>query len=70
MAFAKPWLIQIVRNRLVEKRILDPTFFLEEFLEYSSVWIDSNSSWLEAGCKRPTALCGRQGVIPNFSFRV
>jgi hypothetical protein len=70
MAFAKPWLIRIVRARLVEKQILDASFFPEDLLEYSSVWIDSNSSWLEAGCKRPTELCGRQGVIPNFSLSV
>jgi hypothetical protein len=62
MAFAKPWLIFIVRDRLVEKQILNPSFFPKDDLEYSSVWIDSNSSWLEAGCIRPTELCGQQGV--------
>jgi hypothetical protein len=45
-------------------------FFPEDFLEYSSVWIDTNSSWLEAGRKRPTELCGRQRVTPNFSLSI
>ena len=31
-------------------------FFKTEFLPYSSVWIDSNSSWMEIGCPRPTEI--------------
>jgi hypothetical protein len=44
------------------RHILDPKYFKEEALPYSSVWIDSNSSWKEIGCERPTHMCGRQGV--------
>ncbi len=31
-------------------------FFEAEFLPHSSVWIDSNSSWMEIGCPRPTGI--------------
>lgn len=62
MAFAPHWMIQIVHYRLVLRKILDPIYFKEEYLQYSSVWIDSNTSWKEAGQKRPSELCGRQGV--------
>jgi len=62
MAFAPHWLIEIVYERLVKRQILDPNFFKKEFLHYSSVWIDSNTSWIEAGQKKPSELCGRQGV--------
>lgn len=62
MAFVPDWIINIVHDRLVQRRILNPIFFKKEFLPYSSVWIDSNTSWLESGQKRPTELCGRQGV--------
>ena len=62
MAFVPDWIVDIVHDRLVQRRILDPSFFKKEFLPYSSVWIDSNTSWIEAGQKRPSELCGRQGV--------
>ena len=62
MAFAKPWLIAIVRARLVTKNILNASFFPDEYLKYSAVWIDSNSSWKEADCIMPTQLCGQQGL--------
>ena len=62
MAFAPHWLIKIVHERFVRRKILDPNVFMEKYLQYSSVWIDSNTSWMEAGQKRPSELCGRQGV--------
>jgi hypothetical protein len=62
MAFAPHWLITIVHDRLVARKILDPIYFKKEFLPYSSVWIDSNTSWMECGQRRPSELCGRQGV--------
>lgn len=62
MAFAPYWIIQIVYHRMKLRKILDPNYFKEEYLQYSSVWIDSNTSWMEAGQKRPIELCGRQGV--------
>ena len=49
MAFVPDWIINIVHDRLVQRRILDPIFFKKEFLPYSSVWIESNTSWLESG---------------------
>jgi hypothetical protein len=62
MAFAPHWMVKIVHERFVRRKILDPNYFKEEFLHYSSVWIDSNTSWMEAGQKRPSEVCGRQGV--------
>jgi len=62
MAFAPDRLIDIVHDRLVQRQILDPKLFKEEFLPYSSVWIDSNTSWIETGQARPKELCGQQGV--------
>ena len=62
MAFAKSWIVEIMFSRLQEKGILAKELFKTEFLPYSSVWIDSNSSWMEIGCQRPTEMCGRQGV--------
>jgi hypothetical protein len=52
--------MNFVRDRLVQRKILDPSLFKKDFLPYSSVWIDSNTGWLESGQKRPTELCGRQ----------
>jgi hypothetical protein len=68
MAFAPDWIVNIVYDRLVARQILDPIFFKKEFLPYSSVWIDSNTSWIEAGQKRPSEVCGRQGVSYPFCF--
>jgi hypothetical protein len=62
MAFSRTWLVSVVYSRMVTRHILDPEYFKEEALPYSSVWIDSNSSWKEIGCERPTHMCGRQGV--------
>jgi hypothetical protein len=62
MAFAKSWIVEIIFSRLQEKGILARDFFKKESLPYSSVWIDSNSSWIEIGCEKPTHMCGRQGV--------
>ena len=62
MAFAKSWIVEIMFSRLQEKGILASDFFKKEALPYSSVWIDSISSWMEIGCQRPTEMCGRQGV--------
>jgi len=62
MAFAPDWLINIVHDRLVQRRILDPKYFKKEFLPFSSVWIDSNTSWIETGQPPPKELCGQQGV--------
>jgi hypothetical protein len=62
MAFAKSWIVEILFLRLQIKGILSAEFFKKEALPYSSVWIDSNSSWMEIGCQRPTEMCGRQGV--------
>jgi len=68
MAFAPNWIIEIVYHRMILRKILDPNYFKEEYLRYSSVWIDSNTSWMEAGQPRPSELCGRQGV--RFFIRV
>jgi hypothetical protein len=54
MAFAKSWIVEIMFVRLQEKGILARDFLKKESLPYSSVWIDSNSSWMEIGCQRPT----------------
>jgi len=62
MAFAPTWLIEIIHDRLVQRNILNPHFFKKEYIPYSSVWIDSNTSWKETGQKKPTEVCGRQGV--------
>jgi hypothetical protein len=62
MAFAPTWLIEIIHDRLVQRNILNPLFFKKEYIPYSSVWIDSNTSWKESGQKKPTEVCGRQGV--------
>jgi hypothetical protein len=62
MAFCKPWIVEIFRERLVKKGILDPEFFKQEALPYSAVWIDANSSWQECGNAAPSQLCGRQKV--------
>jgi hypothetical protein len=62
MAFAPTWLIEIIHDRLVKRKILNPHFFKKEYIPYSSVWIDSNTSWKESGQKKPTEVCGRQGV--------
>jgi hypothetical protein len=45
MAWAPDWLITIIRDRLVDRDILDATFFPVKNLPFSSVWIDSNTSW-------------------------
>ena len=52
MAFVPDWIINIVHDRLVQRRILDPIFFKKEFLPYSSVWIDSNTTMVAepGGC--------------------
>lgn len=63
MAFAPTWLIEIIHDRLVERKILNPLFFKKEYIPYSSVWIDSNTSWKESGQKKPTEVCGQQGVL-------
>jgi hypothetical protein len=44
MAFAPTWLIEIIHDRLVQRNILNPLFFKKEYIPYSSVWIDSNTS--------------------------
>lgn len=45
MAWAPEWLIEIIRDRLIERGILDKRFFPRNKLDLSSVWIDSNTSW-------------------------
>ena len=45
MAWAPDWLIAIIRSRLVTRGILEDSYFPIEKLQYSSVWIDSNTSW-------------------------
>jgi hypothetical protein len=62
MAFAKSWIVEILFARLQTKGILASEFFRRDALPYSAVWIDSNSSWMEIGCQKPTEMCGRQGV--------
>ena len=73
MAWAPLWLIRILRNRLVLRGILDEELFPDELLDYSSVWIDSNTSWrnnysysekygVQSRSIKPKFLCARQGV--------
>ncbi len=44
MAFVPDWLINFVHDRLVQRKILDPSLFKKDCLPYSSVWIDSNTT--------------------------
>lgn len=62
MAWCSPWLVDIIYSRLVGWKILDPDHFKEHRMTYSSVWIDSNTSWKECDSKRPKETCARQGV--------
>ena len=73
MAWAPVWLIRILRNRLVLRGILEEELFPEKLLDYSSVWIDSNTSWrnnysysekygVQSRSIKPKFLCARQGV--------
>jgi hypothetical protein len=69
MAWAPDWLITIIRNRLVDRGILDPTFFPVENLEFSSVWIDSNTSWqVRLDTKHVYLLFFKKNVQKNYSF--
>ena len=73
MAWAPLWLIRIIRQRLVQRGVLNETLFPVEQLDYSSVWIDSNTSWqnnysysekygVRSRSSKPKFLCARQGV--------
>ncbi len=80
MAWAPDWLITIIRDRLVDRGILDSTFFLVKNLEFSSVWIDSSTSWqvrldtkhvwllfLNEMCRKTTAILTDMAFINEVS---